>query len=578
MTHELVLRWAGGELNLMGWNDGPRGQFRIQALPKGTDWGNPEPVRRVLRRFLADGSASVKEYDDNRTIQLSLRLSAPDGDALAGGEIPLALADSLRCELVWTPKDSRAAAVVYVATSIDLDHRNAADAGDPLGEDRGRRYYTLRLSCLPHAYADQWIDIHPVPQGVSTPTLVDDCTSVANWSAINADLSVVDGRIVVATASTEFYPVIPGLHFNVKRTGTIDLSTRPYLAIEWIGNWYTQPTLQVLVAGQWITVPMSGTDGTRALFRVGDAAASIDAFHIEAFKPWGIQAANNPRIEAVYTQATPRSSESKQQIRAIEVPGSRRTPATLHIESEVEALGTTIVYAGPDYDPSLSWATVSPARTPDAARLSGSIHYTPGVSATYTYQRSAANMPPGGYVIWAMLRVFGGTGGTLAITRELTGTPTAVTIGTVTLSPMDDYMLVPLMAADLPGDRLPPGSGAFITIKLIWAGSDGSELSVDEVLLCNVTEGSFIVVEAGSALSLWLDPPTLENDTAAIYMAGSSQKSAARAASLASEVKSGSAAISLTPPLSHIYVGTSGTADAVLSGRIRPAHHTHTTS
>ena len=175
MTAELMIRWSGGELDLMGENlialsDGSTAPVTIEALADGTNWGNPQSVRRVLRSALLDGSRSVKERDDNRTIPLKLRLTAADGPALAAGESPLAMLDGLSCELVWTPPaqagDPESPAAVFVAVSADLAHDM-----DDFAENRYQRFYTLTLDCLPHVYSDEYVTIPAVAQGSSTPTL-----------------------------------------------------------------------------------------------------------------------------------------------------------------------------------------------------------------------------------------------------------------------------------------------------------------------------------------------------------------------------------------------------------------------
>ena len=184
---EFELRWSGGSLDLLGWNEG---DFEIFASADGVDFGNPEPVRTTLRSALLDGSISTKERDDNRTVELELLVMAPDGQGLAEGEKALSLLDGRRCELAWSPPDEFAPTAVFVAVSAELRHSKK------LSEELALvRRYTLTLDCLPHAYSDEWVEIPALASSVSTPTVIDDGTSTTGWATSAGTLATSGGSV-----------------------------------------------------------------------------------------------------------------------------------------------------------------------------------------------------------------------------------------------------------------------------------------------------------------------------------------------------------------------------------------------
>lgn len=574
---ELVLRWSGGELDLMGWNESDHGDFLIEALADGTEWGNPEPVRRVLRRYLLDGSRSVKEYDDNRTIPLKLRVHAADGNALAGGEAALTAVDGRRCELVWTPPDEFSAPAVFVVDSADLNHNM-----DDLGYGRGELYYTLTLTALPYAFSDEYVTVPAVAQSVSTPTSVDTCASLTGWSSPNATLSL--------TTATDDATVIKALRtgaggIQVTRTGTVSFSTQPYMALKAapvpsagpVAPGFSGVQVQATVAGPWLTVGQSGTDAGRALFNVGAVASSVVAIRF-TYTDAQVEA----RFFQIDKQATPRSVSSRQQVRASDVAGSMRTTGSMLVESTTAGLGTTVVYTGPDYDPSWSSGFIG-SRSTLSSNISGGFSQVAigGSGNPLQFQRPIADIPAGEHVIWA--RLLAGGAGTLTIIAQLRAPNWDLlaerTLAAITLGDTGGWLLRALATVTLPDFGVPAGSSSLLRLQFHWSGA-AYEFDIDELLTFMIdgadgkTRGSLTVAEVGGNKKLWIDSPSLDRDTSAAY-AGSAAKTDARPLSLLSELPGWPGTHALNPPRATAYVATLGATDATASWTFRPAHHTH---
>lgn len=590
---ELTLRWAGGELDLMGWNDSTHGSFLIETLADGTEWGNPQTVRRALRRFMLDGSASVKEYDDNRTIPLKLRVKAADGNSLAGAEAALVQTDSRRCELVWQGSDYFSAPAVFVAVSTDLTHTM-----DDLADLRSERFYTLTLDCQPHVLSNEWVEVPAVAQGTSTPTLVDACASTTGWTASGATLAVAGSTITVTVDP----PALGGgdwgvTSFTVTRTGAVDLTTEKYLStLVLLRSGASLTSVEVQASsGAWETVPASGAD---AGARIHDAGAVTDptvtAIRWTFTKPpgdglpflGGGTSGIWATFDTVSKQSTPRSTASKQATRTLTVPGSRRTPTSLHAESPTTDLGTVLLYTGPAYDPSLSRGGVS-ARTTTAGNVSGSRNvFVTG--NTEQFRILASEFTEGFHALWVRISPNDATTtGVLTTTVHLLDAANNVLKTGVSFTNdlawgSTAYVVSLLGGLDLPAWQLPEGSGAKIQITLQWDVTVGlpvadRAINLDELWAFNLAEGALTIAEVGARRDLWLDPATLAVDHPVTY-AGTGDRSDAIPLSLATELPSWPGTHVIEPPTTYLFGASTGAADMEISGYLRPAHHTHPTS
>ena len=562
MTAELIVRWAGGQINLMGWNEGANGNYEVEALADGTNWGNPSSVRRELRSAMRDGSRSVKDRDTNRTISLKLRVASLDPRALSGGEGELDRLDGRRCELVWTPpRNMGIAPSVFVVDYAELEHEM-----DDLAENDGERFWSLTLECLPHAYADEWITVPALVQGASTPTVVDAGSSTAGWTAVGGTLSAPGGKLRVD-------PTPGSTSMVATRTGAVNLTTDRYLTVR--SGVIT--TVEVLNGAAWTVLPAAGQDGSYQVFDgLALADPTVDAIRFTYTNPYGFLTAK--AIFDVRKQAKPRSTDGRQQIRAVSVPGSRRTPASLVVDSPTTGLGTVLIYAGPPYHPGIARGALH-TRSSTSTSLSGTqASILPG--ASIDFELPANEFYPGSHAVW--LSAFASSGpanttGVLTTTIELRASGgTVITSKTftndLTYAPSTP-VASPLNTVDLDIDSLPDDSTAVIHVHMAWAGT--TPVTMQELLLFNRPLGKLIVAECGDDETLWIDTANMDRDHDMAFR-GSGSKAAALPMSLTSELRAWAGAVPMTPGLTHLYVGTMGTPDSTVEATFRPAHHTHT--
>lgn len=582
---ELELRWADGSLDLMGWNTGEHGsEFRIETLGEGTDWGNPESVRRVLRSAMLDGSSSVKERDDNRTVQLRLRITGPNGDAPVDAEEPLFLADSRSCELVWRPPNEGVPAAVFVIDSADLRYETNDHAQRKL-----RWYYTFTLGCLPHTYSPEYVTIEATEAvDLSVRTIFDDCSSLTGWSAT--------GTVLTIEGTPPFqYISLDGVEGEtavvITRTGAVDFSTEPYFTPDTggISVFFDYPDLRLEVmpagTGTWITIPQVGVDDGERVYDVGSYAASIDALRFHGLKPdWVL----NPiwSVHRLYKQATPYTVEPKQKLLTLEVPGSARTPASLQITMPAGSdAGKVLCYTGPAYNPALSRGSDRP-RTPIEGTFSGADD-TAAHGETLHYVVPASELPPGAYAIWAHLRAPVGevAPGTFTVRAEMRDAADTVTLASETLLSTsfgtdNDRILMPLGFTQLPIMALPEGSTALFRLAMDWSIPHDTRwtLGVDEVWAFNVSDGALTILEPGSiANTIWLDSATLDRENPAVFYGASTNKAEAAAASLKSELVAWPGAHAVRPPVTNLFLAAAVASAnmAEVTGTFRPAWFLH---
>lgn len=573
---ELVVRWSGGSLNLHGWNSGPHGDVKIEAF-EGTSLGNIEAVRRALRTALLDGSRSTKDRDNNRTIPLKLKIKAPGYSALVWGEQQLDLIDGRRCELVWTPPAKLGVApTVFVVDYADLTHDTSGQDWD-LGYARGELRYNLTLSTLPHAYADSWITMPALVQGSSVPVTVDDCSSTTGWTATGATLSTSAGKLVIT-------PEAGSTTMTATRTGPVDLTTDRYLTA-----WGNRPDkVEVANGSTWRTLALRGMDGNYHVYDGTSLAdPTVDALRftwVAGSKGGFVGALTAMAFVDIRKQSGPRSTAARQQTRAVEVPGSRRTPASLLVQSPTSPLGIALIYGGPQYNPAISRGATH-TRATTSSTLSGS-QSTLDSGSAIAFEVPATDFYTGSHSMFVCARpVAGGvtTTGTLTATIQLRGATGGIILETVRTQALTwaagEVKVDLLGSVDLPGAALPPGSLTYVRVELGWVkdapAPDERNLYVDEVLFFNRTLGRFVIANAGLNRKIWVDAANLDVDHDVVYAGSGPKHDAAPMSSLETELPAWSGALSMTPGTTHLYVGTTGALDTTVEATFRPAGNTH---
>lgn len=561
---ELELVWDGGSLDLMGVNDTPFGPVEFAALGEGTEWGNPKSIRRELFSALADGSASVKDRDDNRTVVVKLQLTAADGAALAGGEAPLhLLSTKRRAELRWTPPNDFAATSAFVVVASDLTH----DMND-FDENDICRTYTLTLTCLPFALSVDPVVIEAVPEFVATPAVLDDCSSTTGWSTtdVSMTLAVVSGAIEVSAT--------PGQSGYIFRAGTL-ARTKRYLAIEFdnVGgriDWNPPPTYQrlsVRTTGGAGIPPMVASEGRWRFFDMEDLPAGditqINFPRLESSPDGGVLA----KIFTIAESDAPATATGRQSVRTLETPGSARTAGSITVQARdgESALEEVIVFTGPQYDPRLSLGHASDG--PNEFALSGALTISETV---FTFYRKVSELPKGTFSLWGNpVRASGSGAVDWTIQTSVVDEAGTVVAGprtqtTTLMHNSSDFLMQPFGLLDLPGAELPPFSTH--RVKIVLTAS--VLMTWDEGLIFHV-DGDLTILQCNYA-NAWLESADLEHFPRVLRGDGTYSEAVGTSA-----MQAWSGVHRFTPPVTHLYVGTIGVLNPLVTGTFRPAHFTH---
>lgn len=581
---ELEIVWDGGSLDLMGENDTDNGPVTIHALADGTDWGNPESVRRELWRALSDGSISAIDSWKNRTIPLRLKLSAGDSLALAGGEKPLHMLSGVRrAELRWTPPNVFAAPAVFIVTASDLSHNM-----DDLAENRSERYYTLTLSCLPFARSLDGVSIAALAPFVTAPTVLDDCTTTTGWTTTatsgTASVAVSSGAVVIsvpsgATART----VVATITKSMPRS-------KRYLAIEVevLGGQVVAGSIPVTVVrtslgGIWVP-NLVGVEGKWLFLDVPPSLGSVEEIRFQVRYPSEDGISVPVALAQVLTIAesdVPAATAGRQSLRVFPTPGSADAPASILVERRTspQTLGEAIIYTGPQYDPRLSVGRIA-FDAIDGTALSGKTDN----DTVFTFFRRASEFPPGIFTLWGNPQLPltsgsptpGSINWTVAVSLVddsggiITSQPTFTVTTTHTAGSekrMRCFGLVALPGADLPKDS--PYRVKFVltsNVTAVW----------DEGLVFH-QDGQLTIVDTNGngATRVLAEAATLEHN--ARVMRGSGNSTQDVPVSMLSELRNWGGTHMFTPDETYLYVGTTGAVDAKVTGSFRPTWHTHPT-
>lgn len=243
-AHELT--WGGV---VFASDTEPDTPYRFEALV-GTAYGNPVPLTEVVRSYLTDGELIKRTGWGNREdVPVYVRVSAPDGQALALGEAALAqeyMADA-PAPLRWVPPTLGAWPMAFDVVHVVLERDWKVDLGDSW--DHRERFdhtivYKLAFTTLP--FTRDWdttiIPALEVPADPDEPVLIgiDSCDSTAGWeryaspstgwNALTGPI-VVDGsvRVSAGVPSTGSWPWVSSL--SLERTGPVSMDDTPYLQL-----------------------------------------------------------------------------------------------------------------------------------------------------------------------------------------------------------------------------------------------------------------------------------------------------------------------------------------------------------
>jgi hypothetical protein len=217
---------GGGALDLVN-RDGSTGPFWFKTLANGFDLGSGEATKVIIASLMRDGDKSKITRRGNRTITFTVQVKGYTTGALSAGAAAL----DAQCEggnfLAWTPPDGLGETTVFVVVNsvkrIQFDGAGEARDGVKV------RTFTLELECKPFGRS---VDLETqtfAPTGVA-PTVVDPCTSAANWGLVNAVEGGYAHHSTVGTNSIEVFD--PGM-FGFTWSGA--KPTTDYIALDLFG-------------------------------------------------------------------------------------------------------------------------------------------------------------------------------------------------------------------------------------------------------------------------------------------------------------------------------------------------------
>lgn len=585
-------RYLIGDLDLTDW------PFATQF---DGDPGAPVNVAEVIDSMLQDGEIVSSSRSSNRAMKYTVFIEEADMDALAAAEAAL-MVETEKQRNTWTidPGDGYAAVTVF-----DIFRVQVAFIADDEAEWQGYRRYDLTFPALPFGRGEDEVEHASLPAGASPSTVViADGTSATNWAGSPGTVTSTSGYLTQSSAPTEIHS--GGHTYTVTHDYTytpgspVDMSATTYLSVDYdpilLG---TTNENRVTAYADGIVLPqvaevalVSPAGWRRVTWTCPDTSVAAFRFAVfsRQFFPAGggapVVATMDTAIDNVQRSNQPPvlSSTGRQALRSITQGGSARSEGRFQLSHATAGLGDVIVFSCPSlgtgYTPDLRrWRTSGGTPTASASTVSGTRETFVGV----TFNVPAAQLPRGGYLLYARVRATSGTptivvsataatkiGSTLFDERDTSGE--LVTLNTT------DWVIVPVGSVVLPTTDVPEGSAATVEITV---SRDTGSVEWDEMWLFYAGNDSALTIASLGAGSsslgtvhnrLWLDAPSLDRLVPAIWAGTLEDRSDAfHAGALASVWQ----VPSLPPGEVTFFVATTGATYAELTVNAYERFHTH---
>jgi hypothetical protein len=527
--HSLTL----GSLLLTGSVADADYDFTFDVLADGATFGVAQGVQEVVRSLLADGDLVRVTRYGNREVSFRVQIEGPTLGSLAHGEAALRAEIGRRNLLTWQAPD-----VLAVPTVFEVVASEMAQTFDDLDELKRRRTFVVTLTCAPFARSAEavTVDALVVPGSDITET-VNDADATTGWSASagnpaggSSTPTVTDEGTYVQATSTMPPPAGAG-RWTLDLTlvvAAVDMTDTPYLRVRTLGSggtgldfWvkysggsrHVIPTVSRLISATVtehfldvtaVGVPLTGL----VIRRNGEGPVTLTT-----------------GVDDVSRTNTLTQVSARQITRVLDVGGTERTPASIHVQSEdgTTELGQVIVHTCPEdgsgYSPPLQrWRTVGQTRTPDATAFSG--NYEEINVTSWIAEVPTSALPEGGYTLLARLRCQSAatvtvTWSTSTIFPDAT-TQEGFTVGTVqhTFDASNVWNLVKMEALTLPSVRTMAGK---VQIALQVAAAS-PVVTLDEAWLFRVDDDCALTFMETERPHLWLDSPDVTSSVPRIWI------------------------------------------------------------
>ena len=521
MSLDLVPDWIVGDLSLTEYPYGVDADSTV-------DPGDPEQFVEELESMWADGDmVSVSGYG-NRTYSLTLYIEGASLGEVAEAEAALRR-ELRRRDLLLThdPGDTLSVPSAYEVLTSHLAFER---------EDRHERHvlrrFRLTLTCSPFARSVELTTVAALDNpAVITTATIDTCDSATGWEGRRGNAPVAPSTAwqagSVGIAELDEHVTSPEL-WSLTRTGSVDFTTTPYLVVE--VRTLASDSGGPLQLGAWadgfqiplVAMERMADDSTyfRVVWDVRARGVVTSLAFVHVSRPgdvWQGLFIRHLSHTNVPPQVTPRQAS-----RVLDVGGTERTPASIHVTTEAEtSLGLTIIHTCPEdgsgYSPPLRrWRTAASTGPVTAQPTAFSLEEEPISHAAggFVAEVPTSALPEGGYVLMAQVRIANVAGGnatlfwsTSTIFPDATEQQGYTNGSTPLTFPNGDYMLVPVAALSLPSVRTSAGK---VQIAL-QASIDNLAVYLDEAWLFRADDDCALTIAWTDRPHLWLDSPDVSS-------------------------------------------------------------------
>lgn len=502
--------------------------YTLSVLADGATFGGPQAGVREIVSMLADGNLVTYDRAGNRVAEFTVLIEGADGVALQAGEVALRRELYRPNTVTWMPPADFSAPTVYQVVTSDM-----SPLFDDIDEMKGRRKFRVTLTCAPFARSLNPVTIAAMEAPAPTPTsaTITNADTTTGFTATIADYYPGGGLPLMANVVTDegAYAQTSGsgywlsLRMIYTPAAPVSMTSTTYLVVEVSGS--PSPRFRLTINGvEASAVPALSvaTSAGTVKFVFDTAGGSLSKIALGFDEKSSTPVSRTINVHDISRTDTLPQVTKRQTTRTVDVLGTERTPASVHVQSPdgVSNLGMTIVHTSPEddsgYAPPLRRWRVSGATTPtaDSSTMSGARE---PITVANPFVAEVPNLavPEGGYLLAARLRIASGTAATInwATDTRIDGVAEGYVTDYVTVDfpSTGTWFFVPIAAVTLPSVRSMSGK-----VRILLSSATAE---LDEAWIYRVDDGCALSwVHNVTKPHLWLDPPDLTSSVRRIWV------------------------------------------------------------